>query len=220
MFRLQAIAYPKRLLSLGLAAFLSVAMTLVLFLGMYRLVDAGQEVLYVKTSQELRSFIRNPKPQANLDEKRQLPIKRAAPKTVPVHNLFEDESPREDLSLSGLWTAPSLPEPEIDSFQSDLRLQMVSQEQAATPFVRVDPIYPRRAAERGLEGWVDIEFDISKIGSVDSPRVLASQPPRTFDRAAIQAVRRWKYKAQIIKGKPVKKKGVRVRLEFSLEGLR
>lgn len=84
------------------------------------------------------------------------------------------------------------------------------------PIVRVNPQYPPRAAERGVEGWVELAFVIGVTGAVQDPEVTNSHPGRTFDRAALRAVSRWKYNPQIQDGKPVERRGITVRLEFTL----
>ena len=55
------------------------------------------------------------------------------------------------------------------------------------PLVRVDPDYPPRARQRGIEGFVDIEFTISPVGTVQDPKVIGAQPAIVFDRAALRA---------------------------------
>ena len=84
------------------------------------------------------------------------------------------------------------------------------------PLVRVDPEYPPRAKQRGIEGWVEVEFTITKVGTVRDERVLNSNPPRVFDRAALQAIRRWRYNPQIEIGIAVAHPGQLVRLKFEI----
>lgn len=84
------------------------------------------------------------------------------------------------------------------------------------PLVRVDPEYPPRAKQRGIEGWVEVEFTITKVGTVRDERVLNSNPPRVFDRAALQAIRRWRYNPQIENGIAVAHPGQLVRLKFEI----
>lgn len=71
------------------------------------------------------------------------------------------------------------------------------------PIVRIPPVYPNGALERGIEGWVLIEFLVTETGAVVDPVVLDSDPPGTFDRAARRAVVKWKYKPMMVGGKPV-----------------
>ena len=82
------------------------------------------------------------------------------------------------------------------------------------PLVRVDPEYPPRAKQRGIKGWVEVEFTITKVGTVRDERVLRSKPPYVFDRAALQAVRRWRYNPQIEDGIAVEHPGQQIRFLF------
>jgi protein TonB len=84
------------------------------------------------------------------------------------------------------------------------------------PLVRVDPDYPPRARQRGIEGYVDIEFTISPVGTVQNPRVIGANPSFVFDRAALRAVRKWKYNPKIENGVAVTRSGIQVRLRFEL----
>ena len=85
------------------------------------------------------------------------------------------------------------------------------------PLVRVPPQYPARALARGMEGWVLLEFTVSKTGAVLNPSIVQADPPIMFNRAALRAVRRWKYKPQIINGKPADRPGVQTVIVFELE---
>jgi protein TonB len=85
------------------------------------------------------------------------------------------------------------------------------------PLVRIDPDYPMRARQRKVEGWVMVEFTISKTGSIKNAVVTSSHPGTIFDRAALQAVRKWKYNPKIEHGKAVERSGVKVRLDFDME---
>ena len=57
----------------------------------------------------------------------------------------------------------------------------------------VVPQYPAEALARGVEGWVDVSFALSGSGDVIDARVDDAKPVRQFDRAALVAVRQWKY---------------------------
>lgn len=82
------------------------------------------------------------------------------------------------------------------------------------PLVRVDPDYPARAKQQGIRGYVEVEFTISPVGTVVNEKILRSKPPRVFDRASLQAVRRWKYNPMIKGGVAVARHGVQVRFDF------
>jgi protein TonB len=84
------------------------------------------------------------------------------------------------------------------------------------PLVRVDPEYPARAKQQGIEGWVELKFTITPVGTVENAVVTGSNPSYIFDRAALQAVRKWRYNPKIENGVAVARAGVRVRLRFEL----
>ncbi len=84
------------------------------------------------------------------------------------------------------------------------------------PLVRVDPEYPPRARQKGIEGWVELEFTISPVGTVQDAVVIASRPTFVFDRAALRAVRKWRYNPKTENAVPVARPGVQVRIRFEL----
>jgi protein TonB len=88
----------------------------------------------------------------------------------------------------------------------------------AVPQVRIQPDYPIQARQKRIEGWVDVQFTVGADGSVRDPVVLSAEPKAIFDRAALQAVKGWKYNPKIQDGKPVERRDLRVRIRFELEG--
>ena len=85
------------------------------------------------------------------------------------------------------------------------------------PIVKVQPIYPRRAQERGIQGYVLIEFTVTETGAVVDPVVIEADPPGYFERAALRAVVKFKYKPKVVNGEPVRVAGVRNIITFELE---
>jgi periplasmic protein TonB len=84
------------------------------------------------------------------------------------------------------------------------------------PIVRVNPQYPSRAAENGVEGFVLVSFTVSAEGTTTNVTVVESSH-KMFERAAVKAAQRYKYKPRVVDGEPVPVLGVRVRIEFQLE---
>ncbi len=89
-------------------------------------------------------------------------------------------------------------------------------DQDVVPLVRVDPEYPPRAKQRGIEGWVDVEFTISPVGTVQNAFVIGAEPSTIFNRAALRAIRKWKYNPKIEGGVPVARPGMQVRIRFEM----
>ena len=59
---------------------------------------------------------------------------------------------------------------------------------------------------------------VTEVGSVRDPEVIQSIPQGIFDRAAIRAALRYKYKPLIRDGNAVEVEGVTQRITFVLEG--
>jgi len=85
------------------------------------------------------------------------------------------------------------------------------------PIVKVAPIYPRRAAERGVQGEVLLEFTVTALGTVEDIVVVEATPPGYFERAAINAAKKFKYKPKVVNGDPMAVAGVRNLITFQLE---
>lgn len=83
------------------------------------------------------------------------------------------------------------------------------------PIVRVLPQYPARAAERGLEGHVLVELTVTPNGSTVNVRVIESSD-RIFERNAVRAAERFKYKPKVVDGRAVSVDGVRTLINFNL----
>ncbi len=87
----------------------------------------------------------------------------------------------------------------------------------ATPILRVPPLYPARAANMGNEGWVLLEFTITKTGDVKDIKVVDSDPPGVFDKSAMTALKKWKYAAKKVSGNPVEQYGMQQLITYEFE---
>ena len=76
------------------------------------------------------------------------------------------------------------------------------------------PEYPRRALEQSQQGWVDVSFGISPEGNVVDLRVEQANPRGTFDRAALSAVRQWRFEPRPPDQAYTER--IRTRVEFKL----
>ena len=83
-----------------------------------------------------------------------------------------------------------------------------AQAQTLTPIKRVEPTYPADAARNQTEGFVEVEFTVGADGNVESVSVVNARPARTFESAAVTAVKKWTFRPGGGRGK--------VRLDFNL----
>ena len=65
----------------------------------------------------------------------------------------------------------------------------------------VNPVYPPIAESARVQGVVILETIIGADGKVQDARVLRSIP--LLDQAALDAVKRWKFKPGTLNGQPV-----------------
>lgn len=66
-------------------------------------------------------------------------------------------------------------------------------QRALRPLNMPSPRYPADALRAGVSGEVLVEFTVGTDGAVTDARVLRANPARTFDREALNAVRRWRF---------------------------
>lgn len=78
------------------------------------------------------------------------------------------------------------------------------------------PKFPDSARERGISGWVDVQFVVRTDGSVSDVIITAAEPVGIFEQSAVDAVRKWRYRPVIRDGQTVEQR-VRLRLKFALE---
>ena len=182
--------------------------TVVLLFIMQAVISTDESGLNEAKGGKILDFVR-------LQEDEELVVKQRKPKPPPP----PDEPP------------PNMPKPTFDAttsqgveigiVQVDVNVDIqgtggFSSDGEYLPIVKVAPMYPRRAAARGIEGYVLLEFTVPKTGAVRDPKVLESKPPGIFDRAAMNASLKFKYKPKVVNGAPIEVSGVRNRITFEL----
>jgi TonB family protein len=80
----------------------------------------------------------------------------------------------------------------------------------------VPPVYPREAERLGVKGWVDVEFTIAPDGTTQDVLVRNSDPQRTFDQSAVDAVKRWRFEPVMRDGAVVAQRAA-MRIRFELK---
>lgn len=108
---------------------------------------------------------------------------RAAEQRTAEQRAAEQRTPEQQPQPAAAAAAPPPDAPATTSTASS-EIRAIS-----TP----SPAYPQEALRGGQSGEVQVEFTINPDGSVSNPRVVRANPPRVFDRAALSAVRRWRF---------------------------
>lgn len=84
------------------------------------------------------------------------------------------------------------------------------------PIVKVAPIYPNRAATRGIEGYCIVSYTVTASGATRDP-VVTDCPNGVFANASKKAAMKFKYKPRVVDGKAVEVAGVRNKFTYNLE---
>jgi TonB family protein len=77
-------------------------------------------------------------------------------------------------------------------------------------------VYPSDALDRGIEGWVEVEFIVDTAGRTRDLTVVAAEPRGRFDEAALTALREYRYRPFELDGR-VYERRVRLRTRFALQ---
>ena len=80
----------------------------------------------------------------------------------------------------------------------------------------VAPQFPQAARERGIDGWVDLQFLVDTDGAVSDVAIVGAQPAGIFEQAALDAVRHWRYQPVVRSGHVVSQRA-RLRLRFAVQ---
>lgn len=196
-----------------IAAFvLALITTLSVFYMMQGLISSGGSVLKEQDFGRLQSFVMDKVDDDLQTKDRKIekpPEALPEPPKPDIPKMEFNQSASNDMNFGDF---------EFDnSLTADAGLSGASSDGEYLPIVKVAPTYPRRAAQRGIEGYVVVEFVVSTLGTVENPKVIDANPPNIFDNAALRAVSKFKYKPKMVDGKPVAVPGVRNIIRFELD---
>ncbi|MCG7559972.1 energy transducer TonB [Pseudoalteromonas sp. McH1-42] len=197
-----------------LALVIAGIVTFFLFLGMQALITGGEGKMDEPVKGNVLDFVRLKK-EETVQKKERKPQKPPTPKEPP---------PPMD--------APQMQSNNLDAAGADFNfsadvaadvalaggLALESSDGEYLPIVKVAPVYPRRALSRGIEGYVIVEFIVTKQGTVRDPVVVKAEPENIFERAAMDAALKFKYKPRVVNGEAVEVAGVQNKISFQING--
>ena len=192
----------------------SSAITLALFFVMVILISLGDSGLREDTSVKLADVVM---PERQIDTFLTEVDKPDKPEEQP-----EDiAQPELDLApLTGLDVSIAKPKANFKAGGSFFR------DGEYIPLFKVQPIYPRRAQERGTEGFSIVSFTITESGTVEDAEAIEGycgdpegpeeemRPCTLFNSASARAALKLKYKPKIVDGRATPVEGVLHRFTF------
>ncbi len=125
---------------------------------------------------------------------------------------------------------PTIPEPEFDNptavsegisirpeftNQADISGPNAFTDGEMIPLTVVQPEYPRRAAQRGINGYCTVSLTVAANGSTKDI-AIDDCPDSIFERSSIRAAERLKYKPRVVDGQPVDVPGVKYRFTYQM----
>ena len=132
------------------------------------------------------------------------------PPPPPQIERQQAETPREPIaSLEG--AIPEFEAPKIDR----QNFKIAVSDRDAQPLFRVQPQYPSRAAERGIEGNCKMRYDVSPEGQTFNI-VALSCTASVFEKSSIKAVGKWKFNPKVVDGRNVARRGVETTMTYKL----
>lgn len=212
----QALGQPPVRFSLALVA--AAAVTFAVFWMMQGLVNSGKSVMEQENFGKLVEFV-------DVTQSDDVQTKQRKPKKPPVAPSeppkMQQPKPTVDASSASAGDAGSFVSDNIDitpDMKADAGLSAAATSDGEyLPIVKIAPQYPRSAAQRGIEGYVVLEFTVTTLGTVKDVKVIEAEPANVFNQAAISAAQKFKYKPKVVNGQPVEVPGVRNIIRFELE---
>jgi len=187
----------------------AVATTFSLFYMMQSLVAGGDVVLDSKPPREILVYFQEPEQTQKPRIKDRIP----KPKTV-VKPPSTPKLPPKPKGKSPTYVGPR---PERPTGPAGPEISLTQMDGERIPLVRIAPAYPRRCQERGISGWVIMDFDVNIYGAVENPVIVEADPSGCFNRTALKTITRFKYKPTTIDGQPRRSSGVRFRMGFEID---
>ena len=175
---------------------------------MQLLIATGQNALTESENFRLGDFVRVERNEV-IETKKEKPEKPPEPEEMP-------EMPAPDLANNfDNSMAVSVSAPQISTSMNVGGVGFGISDGEYLPIVKVAPVYPARALQRGLEGYVIVEFTVTPAGTTRDALVVESTST-LFERAALQAALKFKYKPRVIDGEAVEVPGVQNKISFEI----
>ncbi|MDD3762680.1 MAG: energy transducer TonB [Nevskiales bacterium] len=190
---------------------LAALITFAAFFVMHLLISTGRSALTDEPTGRVVDFVRVKQEEqiAKKERKPERPPKPEKPPETPKPQM-QQSTAKVDQSMSiGAVSA------DVD-INVDVGLDGGGSDGEYLPIVKVQPVYPQRALQRRIEGWVLVEFTVTASGAVKDVSVVDADPENIFDRAAVAAAEKFRYKPRVINGKPVEVQGVQNLIRFQL----
>jgi protein TonB len=203
----------RRLLTVAVPG---VVITLALCWGMKALIDLPSGNAETQPYGDVLDFVRI-KPKEEPVKTKERPAKPETPEAPPPPPAMPQVSTDAPVLEKIATSQPSI-NPAINMDGLGFNLGNL-QEGEYLPIVKVSPIYPERALNRGIEGACTVEYTVTREGTVKDVKILESLCDSwLFQKPSVSAAQRFRYQPKVVNGKAQEVKGVRNRFTYAITG--
>jgi|GEM_PF-1770784 len=105
----------------------------------------------------------------------------------------------------------------LDAIMAKFGESFAGDKERVLPLIRVEPVYPINAARLGQQGAVVVEYTVDELGRVKDAKVTDRLGAEVFDKAALNAVNKWRFRPLLVDGVAQPVAGMQTQLTFKLE---
>lgn len=203
----------KWLLRLLVMAFAGVLVAGFLTWFMFVLIQFGEQSVDDSKRVHILDFVRLKREEASVTKERRAerPQTNEAPPAPAAPDLSDAQGQVDAIGISNL---PA----QVDMALNIGGIGAGISEGEFLPIVKVAPVYPPSAANRGIEGHCMVEYSVTATGATKNIHVVEDQCSYSgFRKPSVAAAARFKYKPRIINGVAVEVERVRNNFVFTLE---
>lgn len=203
-------------MKLVLAFLCSIFVTGSIFAVMNTMVSSDGNNNVQQGSQTVIDFVRlkqDSESRVKQREKKEPPKPKKPP--IPPQQTAQQNTPMKQIAMRMPNISPDLSLAN-KSLLGDAQVGMGFGDGDVIPLVRMPAQYPNKAKRRNIEGFVKARLEVNAQGTVDSVEIVDAKPRGVFERSAIRALYKYKFKPQMIDGKP-QPQTVTQTLEYTLD---
>lgn len=178
-----------------------------LFYVMQFLIASGEEIIIESRQKHDLIWVRAPEPPDPIVETP--PPGRIDEPILPPNTSFPEAGQSGDIGV-GFPVTPPVPRTGNPTFTG-----FGSNDGPLINIIKVQPQYPATAEKRNIEGTVTVQFDVTSLGTVENVVVIDSSN-NIFNKAAVEAAYRFKYKPKVVDGTSYGATGLRQLFRFEM----
>ena len=202
---------------LAIALLASVAVSLGLFWVMHQMVSGPGELKRIDRDAAVIDFVRlKQNSRTELKERHKTEPPKPKKPQMPKESVSQQNVAMQQLPFTMPDVSPDLTLAR-SSMLGDAVVGMGFGDTDVIPLVRMNAVYPQRALRQKIEGFVTARLQINAEGLVEDVEIIDAQPKGVFEREAVRALYKYKFKPKMENGKAMEQVATQT-IEFKLGG--